>query len=61
MLLSTKNLTNNKLNILYIKVLKVRKVKEVIVILELSNIRVYLRFYISLLKKVLSNTLKVKS
>ena len=51
-----KNLINNKLEILYIRVFKVKEVKEVIALLKLLNIKIYLTFYISLLKKVPSNT-----
>ena len=55
-LLLIKNLINDKLEILYIKVFKVKKVREVIVLLELLNIKIYLRFYVLLLKKVLLDT-----
>ena len=61
MLLFIKNLTNNKLNTLYIEAFKVREVKEVIAILELLDIKIYSKFYISLLKKVLLNILLAKS
>ena len=51
-LLLTKNLINDKLEILYIKVFKVKEVRGVTILLELLNTKTYLRFYISLLKKV---------
>ena len=43
---------NDKLEILYIKVFKVKEVKGVTALLEPLNIKTYLRFYVSLLKKV---------
>ena len=51
-LLSIKNLINDKLEILYIKVFKIKEVKGVITLLKLLNMKIYLRFYVSLLKKV---------
>ena len=50
-LLSTKNLINNKLDILYIETFRGKDVKNITTLLKLSNIRIYLRVYISLLKK----------
>ena len=55
-LLLIKNLTNNKLEVLYIEVFKIKEVKGVIILLKLLNIKIYLRFYISLLKKVFLDT-----
>ena len=52
-LLLTKNLMNDKLKILYIGVFKVKEVKGVTILLKLFNIKIYLRFYVLLLKKVL--------
>ena len=51
-LLLIKNLTNNKLEILYIRVFKVKEIREIIILLKLLSIKTYLRFYVSLLKKV---------
>ena len=51
--LLTKNLIDDKLEILYIKVFKIKEVRGVIVLLKLLNIKIYLRFYVSLLKKIL--------
>ena len=59
-LLFTKNLTSDKLNILYMKAFRVREVKKITIILKLSNIKIYFKFYVFLLKKVLLNTLKTK-
>ena len=50
-LLLIKNLINSKLEILYIEVFKVKDVKEVTILLKLLNIKIYLRFHVSLLKK----------
>ena len=41
-LLLTKNLTNDKLEILYIKVFKIKEVKGIITLLKLLNIKTYL-------------------
>ena len=53
MLLFIKNLTNNKLNNFYIKTFKIKNVRDIITLLILLNIKIFLRFYISILKKVL--------
>ena len=50
-ILLIKNLVNDKFEILYIKVFKIKEVKGVITLLELFNTKIYLRFYVSLLKK----------
>ena len=55
-LLLIKNLTNDKLETSYIRVFKVKEVKGVTALLKLLNTKIYLRFYILLLKKVFSNT-----
>ena len=47
-----KNLINNKLNKLYIKAFRIKEVKSVIALLKLLDIKIFLRFYISLFKKV---------
>ena len=52
MLLFIKNLINDELDKLYIEVFKVKEVKEVTALLKLLNIKIFLRFYISLFKKV---------
>ena len=57
MLLFIKNLINDKLDALYVDFFKVKEVKRITILLKLLDIKIYLRFYISLLKKVLSNTL----
>ena len=41
-LLFTRNLTSDKLNILYVKVFRIKEIKEIIILLELSNIKIYL-------------------
>ena len=51
-LLLIKNLTNDKLEILYIKVFKVKEVREITILLKLLSTKTYLRFHVSLLKKV---------
>ena len=61
MLLFKRNLINNKLNILYIRAFKIKEIREVTILLKLSNIKIYSRFYIFLLKKVLYDILKVIS
>ena len=53
MFLFIKNLIDNKLNKLYIEVFKVKEVKSVTTLLKLLNIKIFLKFYVSLLKKVL--------
>ena len=55
-LLLIKNLTNDKLKILYIKVFKVKEVRGIIILLKLLSTKIYLRFYVSLLKKVFLDT-----
>ena len=55
-LLSTRNLTNNKLKTSYIEVFKVRKVTSITVELALSKTKTYLRFHASLIKKALLET-----
>ena len=52
-LLLTKNLTDKKLNRLYIKAFEVEKVLKVVVILKLLDISIFFKFYIEFLKKVL--------
>ena len=55
-LLLIKNLIDNKLEILYIKVFKVKDIRGVTALLRLLNIKIYLRFYVSLFKKVSLDT-----
>lgn len=50
-LLFTKNLINDKLNILFIEIFKIKKVKDVIILFKLLNTKIFLRFYIFLFKK----------
>ena len=52
---------NDKLNTLYIEVFRVKEIKSVIVLLELSNIKIYSRFHVFLLKKASLNILKAKN
>ena len=54
-LLLIKNLTNNKLDKLYIKVFRTKDNKSSIAYLKLLNIRFYLRFYKSLLERIFLN------
>ena len=54
-LLLIKNLIDDKLEILYIKVFKVKEVKGITILLKLLSIKIYLRFHVSLLKKVFLN------
>ena len=42
MLLSTRNLTSDKLNILYMNTFRVKEVKRVTILLELLDIKIYL-------------------
>ena len=60
MLLFIRNLINDKLNTLYINIFRVKEVREVTILLKLSNIKIYLRFYILLLKKISFNILLTK-
>ena len=59
-LLLTKNLTNKKLNRLYIGVFEIKKVSGVVIILKLLDIGIFLKFYIGLIKKVLIRVPLVK-
>lgn len=47
-----KNLTNRKLDQSYIGIFKVEKVLGIVIILKLSNLSIFPKFYIKLLKKV---------
>ena len=60
-LLLIKNLINNKINKLYIKIFKIKEVKSVIALLKLLNIKIFLKFHVSLFKKVLLNTELIKT
>ena len=52
-LLLTKNLINNKLNNFYVKAFLIKKIKEIITLFTLSNMKIFLKFHISLFKKIL--------
>ena len=50
-LLFTKNLINNKLNNLYVKTFMIKNIKNVTVLLTLSDIKTFLKFYTLMLKR----------
>ena len=52
MLVYTGNITNDKLNTLYAGLYEIIKIKGTIVYLALPSIKIYLKFYVSLIKKV---------
>ena len=54
--LSTKNLTNKKLNKSFIEIFQVEKMKSITTTLRLSNTRIFLKFHVELLKKVFAST-----
>ena len=56
-LLFIRNLIIDKLNTSYVGVFRVKEVREITILLKLSDIKIYLQFYILLLKKISSNTL----
>ena len=56
MFLFTKNLTENKFNTSFIEIFKIKKIRDIIVFLKLSNIKTFFRFYISVIKKALKET-----
>ena len=55
-LLSTKNLTNDKLDTPYIKIFKIVNVKNTMVELSLPDTRIFPKFYASLIKKAPPDT-----
>ena len=55
-LLSTRNLTNKKLDKSFIETFQIEKIKETIATLRLSNTKIFLKFHVELLKKVLAST-----
>ena len=61
MLLSTKNLTNRKLNKSFIETFQVEKIKDTTTTLKLSNTKVFSKFHVKLLKKALERTLLTKN
>ena len=44
---------------LYIELFKIKEVREVTILLKLLNTKIYLKFYISLLKKISLNIKKI--
>ena len=60
-LLSTKNLINNKLENSYAKAFLIKEVKEVTILLKLLNIKIFSRFYTFLLKKASLFTSLIKT
>ena len=56
MFLFTKNLIKNKFNISFIKIFKIKEIKNVTIFLKLSNIKMVFKFYISFIKKTLKKT-----
>ena len=55
-LLSTKNLTDKKLNKSFIEIFKIKNIKEVIATLQLSETNIFSKFHVELLKKIFSAT-----
>ena len=53
MLLSTKNLIDKKLNKSFIETFQIEKIKDITTMLKLSNTKVFSKFHVRLLKKVL--------
>ena len=53
MLLFIKNLINNKLNNFYIEAFKIKNVRNIITLLILLNIKIFLKFYTLIFKKLL--------
>ena len=60
MFLFIKNLIKNKLNTLFIEIFKIKKIKNVIILLKLSNIKIFSKFYISFFKKISQKILIIK-
>ena len=56
MLLSTKNLTNKKLNKSFIETFQIEKMKDTTTTLRLSNTKIFFKFHVELLKKVFAST-----
>lgn len=56
MFLFIKNLTHNKMNNFFIKTFLVKKIKEIITLLTLSQTKTFSKFHISLFKKALKFT-----
>ena len=56
-LLFIRNLINDKLDTSYINIFRIKEVKKVTILFKLLNIKIYLYFYISLLKKISLETL----
>ena len=54
--LSTKNLTNKKLNKLFIEIFQIEKMKNITTTLRLSNTKIFLKFHVELLKKAFAST-----
>ena len=61
MFLFTKNLTKNKLNTLFIEIFKIKKIKNITILLKLSNIKMFSKFHISLFKKISQKILITKT
>ena len=55
-LLSTKNLTDKKLNKSFIEIFKIKSIKRIIATLQLSETNIFSKFYVELLKKASSAT-----
>ena len=56
MLLSTKNLTNKKLNKSFIEIFQIEKIKDIITTLCFFDTKIFLKFHVELLKKVFAST-----
>ena len=54
--LSTKNLTDKKLNKSFIEAFKIKNIKEVIATLQFFETDIFSKFHVELLKKTLSAT-----
>ena len=52
-LLLIKNFINDKLNNFYVKAFLIKEIKKVMTLLALLNMKIFLKFYTFLLKKVL--------
>ena len=57
MFLFIKNLIKNKFNTSFIEIFKIKKIKNVIILFKLLNIKFFLKFYIFLFKKILFDIL----
>ena len=57
MFLFIKNLLKNKFDTSFIKIFKIKKIKNITILFKLLNIKIFFKFYILFLKKALLNIL----